>query len=72
MPPRIVAEVDARRSAEEAIMGMLSDNPLGVEEVVGRLPFVDENTARRAILRLAASGRAIVDQNFNLLLAKAA
>lgn len=73
MPPTLAAEVDARKSAEEAIVRMLRDmgHPIQVQDVGGKLS-IDENTVRRAILRLAASGRAFVDADFNLSLAQAA
>ena len=73
MPPALSAEIDARKSAEEAIVELLNktNHPLGVSEVIGQLGL-DEATVRRAILRLAASSRAVVDANFNLLLPKAA
>jgi len=70
MPPALEAEIDARKSAEDAILRYLKQigHPVRVAEVLHELTF-DESTARRAVLRLAASGRATVDQNFHLSLA---
>lgn len=70
MPPGLEAEIDARKAAEGQIVQLLRrhrDHPLEVSKVVQELPL-DEGTLRRAILRLAASGRATVDENFNLSL----
>jgi hypothetical protein len=73
MPPALVAEIDARKSAEDAILQFLKEigHPVRMAEVLNQLAF-DENTARRAVLRLAASGRATVGQDFHLSLARAA
>jgi hypothetical protein len=69
MPPGLEAEIDARKAAEGQIVQLLRRrrHPLQVSEVVQELRL-DEGTLRRAILRLAASGRAVVDDNFNLSL----
>ena len=69
MPPGLEAEIDARKAAEGEIVRLLrrSDHPLQIAEVIQELG-ADEDTLRRAILRLAASGRAAVDANFNLSL----
>lgn len=69
MPPELEAEIDARKAAEGQIVQLLRRrrHPLQVSEVVQEL-HLDEGTLRRAILRLAASGRAAVDANFNLSL----
>lgn len=69
MPPGLEAEIDARKAAEGQIVKLLkrSHEPLEVSQILQRLDL-DEGTLRRAILRLAASGRAAVDANFNLSL----
>lgn len=72
MAPALEGELADRESAEQQIMQELkeADGPLRVEELVRKIPF-GQSTVRRAILRLAASGRAIVDGDFNLSSTKA-
>ena len=69
MSPGLEAEIDARIAAEGEIIQVLkrSRQPVQVSQLVQEL-HADEGTLRRAILRLAASGRAAVDANFNLSL----
>lgn len=73
MPPAIAAEIGARKSAEDAILRYLKEigRPVRVADLLHEIEF-DESTARRAVLRLAASGRATVDADFHLSLASAA
>jgi hypothetical protein len=76
---QLLAE-EQRPLAVDEIVQYLAE-PIRAEEILSHLGhsirfvdthFADESVARRAILRLAATGRAAVDNNFKLLPAKAA
>jgi hypothetical protein len=75
---RILAQTQQPLRVQEIIAQMAE--PVHAKEVliqlkrrglVERIVSLDESTIRRAILRLAASGRASVDANFKLSLADA-
>jgi hypothetical protein len=74
MPPThdtLRAEVSARKSAENRILAVLKNaqKPVQVDDLVNQLN-IDQDIVRRAILRIAASGRAVTDAHLNLSLAK--
>ena len=73
MPPALRDEIDARKSAEDEILQYLKriGHPVRVIDLLNGLSL-DESIARRAVLRLAASGRARVGEDLHLSLAKAA
>jgi hypothetical protein len=70
MAPAIKAEVDARKTAEQAILELLRDarGPVRVYELLSRVTQkgIDAGTARRAVWRLAASRRAMLQPDFSL------
>ena len=73
VPTTIESELDARRNAEVSIVDILREErrPLRMSEILDRVlrrNSADSGTARRAVLRLAASGRAVVDSDFNVSL----
>ena len=76
MPAVLNSEVASRRQAEEVILELLRDHrgsglPIGeVLRKVRGAASVDEGTARRAVLRLAATHRALLDSMLNLSLAE--
>jgi hypothetical protein len=67
MPAVLCSEVASRKNAEEAIMHLLRRHPgrgMAIADVLRKTRYaasVDEGTARRAVLRLAANRRAVLD-----------
>jgi hypothetical protein len=72
MPPKLISQGSDRKAAEREIVDLLrnSDHPRRVQEIVSETNF-DEAIVLRAVFRLAASGRAVLDENLNISLAAA-
>ena len=76
MPAILNSEVASRRQAEKAIMKLLRENRgrgIAIGEVLRQtrnVACVDEATARRAVLQLAADHEAVVDSMLNISLAE--
>lgn len=67
--------VALRQRAEQAIIDLLErkQHPLPLGKVLRETrdrAVVDEGTARRAVLRLAASGKAVLDSALNISLSQ--
>ncbi len=71
MSSKIEQEIQKRRVAEAEIMDYLKEqsNPITPREIFNEIDS-DDYTARRALLRLAASGRVQIDSHFNVILNK--
>jgi predicted transcriptional regulator len=67
MPPTLVSQGTERKAAETEVLSLLkaSHDPQRVKDIVEKLQL-DETTVLRAIFRLAASGRILLDQNLTI------
>jgi hypothetical protein len=75
MPPTLEAEADARKAAEAIIVGVLqkAEHPIRLQDLIEEISkgsVADLSTARRAVWRLAASGRAVLGRDLALSLGK--
>jgi hypothetical protein len=76
MPAVLSSEVNSRRHAEQVIMRLLQEHRgsgLAIGEVLRQtrsIASVDEGTARRAVLRLAANRQAVLDSTLKISLAE--
>jgi len=75
MPTHLLEQTRNRKAAEHAIIDFLRTRhgeAVRMCDIYGVIPAFDKGTARRAVLRLAAKGDAVLDGKLNVLLAKAA
>lgn len=70
MPTSLKPQATDRKAAERAILEALeksNDHSMQMSDIfLLLLTNFDEGTARRAVLRLAATGKAVLDANLNV------